>query len=247
METLICFARAPVAGQAKTRLARGRTEQSAALLAAGFLLDTAELCARWRDGRVAVDQNRRVVFYATPDLTDPAVIEAAHAAGARLEQQVGEDLGARLQHAFDVEFSRGARAVAVIGTDSPTLPVHYLDEAFRALVWERVALGPTFDGGYWLIGAQRPAPDLFTGVPWSTSGVVPATLAKLHAQNVEPALLPFWFDVDEPDDLERLVWNVRAIRRRHPERLASTWRALSAAGVVAANDGDEGAARRERG
>lgn len=242
METLILFARAPVAGQSKTRLAQGHGEHTAALLAAGFLLDTALLCGRWRSERVAVDQNRRVAVYATPDIEDPTVVEAARIAGARLERQEGSDLGERLRRAFDAEFARGARAVAVIGADAPTLPLQLLDEAFRALLWERVALGPSFDGGYWLVGAQRPAPDLFTDVPWSTTQVMAATLTALRAHGVDPAILPFWYDVDEPSDVDRLVWHVRAVRRRHPEGLAATWRALAAAGLVAVNDADEAAA-----
>lgn len=232
METLVLFARAPVAGATKTRLARERGERDAVMLASGFLLDTVALCGRWRAEKVAVDQNRRVALYASPDVEDPILTEAARRAGARLEVQTGADLGERLRRAFDAEYERGARAVCAIGADSPTLPLHLLDEAFRALVWERVAVGPTFDGGLWLVGAQRPAPDLFADVSWSTPAVVPHTLNKLHAAGIDAHLLPFWYDIDEAADLERLVWHVRAVRRRHPEELASTWRALERIGLV---------------
>jgi hypothetical protein len=232
METLVLFAKAPVAGATKTRLARERGDRDAVLLSAGFLLDTVDLCARWRAQKVAADQNRRVALYAAPDVDDPVLAEAAHRAGARLEVQKGADLGERLRNAFDAEYERGARAVCAIGADSPSLPLYLLDEAFRALVWERVVVGPTFDGGYWLVGAQRPAPDLFGDVPWSTPAVVPRTLNKLRAAGVEPHLLPFWYDVDEAADLERLVWHARAVRDRHPDRLSSTWRALEQVGLV---------------
>lgn len=232
METLVLFARAPVAGATKNKLARERGERDAAVLAAGFLLDTVELCARWRTEKVAVDQNRRVVLYASSDVDDPVLAEAARRAGARLEAQAGNDLGERLRRAFDVEYERGARAVCAIGADSPTLPLHLLDEAFRALVWERVVVGPTFDGGYWLLGAQRPAPDLFTDVPWTTPAAVPHALNKMRVAGVEPHLLPFWYDVDEAADLERLVWHTRALRQSHPGDLASTWRALEQIGLV---------------
>lgn len=235
METLVLFARAPVAGATKTRLARERGESDAVALSAGFLLDTADLCARWRGEKVAVDQNRRVVIYASPDVDDPVLAEAARRCGARLEvQDPGgfDGLGARLRRAFDEEFERGARAVCAIGSDSPTLPLHLLDEAFRALAWERAVLGPAFDGGYWLIGAQRPAPDLFSDVPWSTPAVVPHTLNALRRVGVEAHLLPFWYDVDEASDLERLVWHARATRRAHPACLGFTWRALQQIGLV---------------
>jgi uncharacterized protein len=232
METLILFARAPVAGSTKTRLARARGERDAVLLATAFLLDTVELCGRWRAERVAVDQNRRVALYASPDADDPVLAEAARRAGARLEVQVGADLGERLRHAFEAEYERGARAVCAIGADSPALPLQLIDEGFRALVWERVVLGPSFDGGYWLVGAQRPAPDVFTDVPWSTPSVVAETLRRLGAQGIAPHLLPFWYDIDEAADLERLVWHARAVRARHPARLGATWRALERLGLA---------------
>lgn len=236
METLVLFAKAPLSGTTKTRLARERSDRDALLLTAGFLFDIADMCARWRGQHVAVDQNRRVALYASPGVDDPVLAEAARRAGARLEQQQGDDLGARLRHAFDSEFERGARAVCAIGADSPTLPLHLLDEAFRALVWERVVLGPTFDGGYWLVGCQRPAPDLFIGVPWSTPAVLAHTLGKLKQSGIEPQLLPFWYDVDVAADLERLVWHARAVRAKHAEALPATWDALSKIGLVHAQD-----------
>lgn len=232
METLILFAKAPLAGTTKTRLARERGDRDALLLTAGFLFDIADTCARWRGEKVAVDQNRRVALYASPGVDDPVLAEAARRAGARLEMQQGEDLGARLRHAFDAEFERGARAVCAIGADSPTLPLHLLDEGFRALVWERVVLGPTFDGGYWLVGSQRPAPDLFSGVPWSTQAVLAHTFGKLKQSGIDAQLLPFWYDVDEAADLERLVWHARAVRTKQPGAVPATWRALSTIGLV---------------
>jgi rSAM/selenodomain-associated transferase 1 len=232
METLVLFAKAPLPGTTKTRLARERSDKDALILTSGFLMDTADTCARWRTEKVAVDQNRRVALYATPTVDDPVIAEAARRAGARLEVQSGDDLGARLRNAFEAEFERGARSVCAIGSDSPTLPLHHLDEAFRALVWEKVVLGPTFDGGYWLVGSQRPAPDLFTGVPWSTQAVLAHTLGKLQRQNVEPHVLPFWYDVDEAADLERLVWHTRALRQKRADAAPATWRALTQIGLA---------------
>lgn len=236
METLVLFAKAPLAGTTKTRLARERGTSDALILAAGFLFDIADICARWRAEKVAVDQNRRVTLYASPGVDDPVLAEAARRAGARLEVQQGDDLGERLRHAFDAEFERGARAVCAIGADSPTLPLHLLHEAFRALVWERVVLGPTFDGGYWLVGSQRPAPDLFTGVPWSTPAVLAHTLGKLEQAGVAPQLLPFWYDIDEATDLERLVWHARALRTKHPDAVPATWSALAKIGLLQSPD-----------
>lgn len=232
METLVVFAKAPVAGTVKTRLAKERGVDDALALYAGFLMDTADTCGRWRGEQVAVDQNRRLVVYAAPDADDPVLAEVARRAGARVEVQVEGDLGTRLKAAFDAEFQRGARAVCAIGADSPTLPLGMIDEAFRALLWERVVLGPTFDGGYWLVGSQRPAPDLWSDIPWSTPSVLVRTLGQLRAQDVEGHLLPFWYDVDEAADLERLVWHVRTLREKVPTACEHTWRALLRTGLV---------------
>ena len=122
--------------------------------------------------------------------------------------------------------------MCAVGSDSPTLPLHLVDEAFRALVWERAVLGPTFDGGYWLVGATRPAPDMFTNIPWSTSAVLEKTVSALRAAGIEPALLSFWYDIDEAADLDRLVWHARAIRKRKPDALSSTWSALERIGLA---------------
>ncbi len=234
METLIVFAKAPVLGSVKTRLAKERTAHEALVLYAGFLMDIAATCARWRGEKIAVDQNRRLVVYAAPDADDPVMAEFARRAGAATAVQVEGDLGQKLKAAFEAEFQRGARAVCAIGADSPTLPVGMLDEAFRALLWERAVLGPTFDGGYWLVGAQRPAPDLFTDIPWSSPSVLARTLGRLRAQQVEGHLLPFWYDIDEAVDLERLVWHVKTLREKDDTALPNTWAALVEIGLVKA-------------
>ncbi|OGQ17304.1 MAG: hypothetical protein A2138_25635, partial [Deltaproteobacteria bacterium RBG_16_71_12] len=158
METLLLFADAPTAGALTSRLAIERGEALARSLATGFLLDIADTCGRWRAQQLGADLNRRVVLYVSHGLDHPTIVEAARRAGARIEEQQGPDPSARLRRAFEAEHERGARAVCAIGTHAPSLPAHLLDEAFRALVWERAVLGPTFDGGCWLVGAQRPAP-----------------------------------------------------------------------------------------
>lgn len=233
METLILFARAPVAGKTRTRLAKDRGDEQALRLATGFLTDVAATCGQWRrEHGGAIDANRKLAFY-VDDPGDPVVVDLAFHAGARLERQQGDDPGQRLQHAFDAELARGARAVCAVSTDSPTLPLHLLDHAFRALLWERVILGPTFEGGYWLVGTQRPAPTMFTSIPWSTPAVLAKTAALLSTQGIAPHLLPFWYDVDAAADLERLVWHLRAVRAgTQPHAADATWQALQHIGLV---------------
>jgi rSAM/selenodomain-associated transferase 1 len=232
MESLVLFAKSPVLGRVKTRLAQERGARAATVLYTAFLRDTVKACGGWARQRVAADPNRRLVLYVEPDENDPVLAEAARLCGARFVVQPPGDLGEKLSFIFQAEFDRGARAVCAIGSDSPTLPTHLLEHAFRALTFERVVIGPSFDGGYWLIGAQRPAPDLFRDIPWSTPDVVSSTLTKLAAQGVHPYLLPFWYDVDEGADLGRLQWHLRALRGIDPGAGEATWQALGQLGLL---------------
>ena len=82
------------------------------------------------------------------------------------------------------------------------------------------------------VGAQRPAPDLFDDIPWSTPAVLSRTLSVLKKQDVDGYLLPFWYDLDEAADLERLVWHLKSIRATRPEFGRATWKALVRIGLV---------------
>ena len=232
MESLLIFAKPPVLGKVKTRLAQERGHHDAVVLYAAFLKDTLRLCQSWRRNKNGSDPNRRLVFCVADQIEDPFITEMARLGGAKLLRQAEGDLGERLANAFEHEFSRGARAVCAVGGDSPTMPVHLLEQAFRALLWERVVMGPTFDGGYWLIGAKRPAPEMFSNIPWSTPAVTMKTLSKLRQQKVESNLLPFWYDVDSAVDLEKLAWHLRAIRESDEDIGQATWGALQRIGII---------------
>lgn len=233
MESLIVFAKNPVLGQVKTRLAASYGPQAAVRLYTAFLLDTMDIVARWRNETVAVDPNRRLVLYVTPEYEDPVFAECVRRSGAKLLLQPDGDLGERLAQIFEKEFARGARAVCAVGSDSPTLPLHLIEYAFRALQWQRVVLGPTADGGYWLVGARRPAPDIFTDIPWSTRMVMPRTVERLSQHQIEPHFLPFWYDVDDGNGIEALKWHLGVLRAQgiYPER---TWAAMHELGLMGA-------------
>lgn len=229
METLILMTRS--LGTASTRLAHERGAGVSARLESGFFDDAARLCARFRAERAGADQNRRVVFCVSGSVDDPIVRELAAVAGARVEAAVGDTPAAQLEHAVVAEFERGARAVCVVGTTTPTLPAYLVDHAFRALLWERVVVGPTFDGGVWLLGLQRPAPPVFPA-SWATPSSLPAYSAQLQAHGLQPHLLPFWYGVDAAADLERLAWHAQALRAVDPNAIDGTWRALADTGLV---------------
>ena len=126
--------------------------------------------------------------------------------GVALLAQEGDDLGERLTHVFDRLFGDGHEAVIATDSDSPTLPMAYVAQGAEALVLGKadIVIGPTDDGGYYLIGLGRRQPDLFHRIPWSTSETRDATVARARELGLSVLLLPQWFDVDTPEDLRRL-------------------------------------------
>jgi glycosyltransferase A (GT-A) superfamily protein (DUF2064 family) len=130
---------------------------------------------------------------------------AALAPGFELIEQVGGDLGARLDNATRAYLARGYRDVAIMNSDGPTLPSEYVLDAFRALDdGADVVLGPSEDGGYYLIGIKRPATRLLREVEMSTPRVLRDTLALADEEGLRVALLPTWYDVDDLPSLLRL-------------------------------------------
>jgi len=114
--------------------------------------------------------------------------------------QKGKDLGERLSNAFEQELKL-FNSVVVIGTDSPTFPVSRIREAVDLLSHSELVLGPSEDGGYYLIALQNYLP-IFSNIPWGTSDVLRATMAA--AAPYRTSFLPRCFDIDQPNDLTRL-------------------------------------------
>jgi 8-oxo-dGTP pyrophosphatase MutT (NUDIX family) len=143
--------------------------------------------------------------------------------------QRGDDLGARLEGVAEDLLASGAKAVAIVDSDTPTLPVAFLEEAINALQSDAVdvVLGPAQDGGYYLVGLRAPQPSLFRGIPWSTSSVLRASLHAADASGLRVHLLQSWYDVDEPPDLDRLVRQLRTLSPFVPGFPRETARLLS--------------------
>jgi len=119
--------------------------------------------------------------------------------------QRGDGLGAALESAFRDGVTEGCKAVAVLAPDSPTLPPAVLREAFAALDdGADLALGPSEDGGYYLLAARGVHSRLFRDMPWSTGWVASETLERCSALGLSVHILPVWYDVDEAGSLARL-------------------------------------------
>jgi len=187
------MARYPEPGRVKTRLARVLGAGAAADLYRAFLLDLA-------------DRLLALPYPVTWAVDPPTAPFATLVPGASCRAQGDGDLGARMARSFDGEFAARPGSVAIIGADAPHLPADALAETDLVLGREAdVVLGPADDGGYYLIGLARPAPALFTDIPWSTSAVLAATIARAEAGGLRTHLLPGSFDVDEPSDIARLA------------------------------------------
>lgn len=189
------FARPPVPGRVKTRLSPALPAALACDLSRAMLEDTLEAA-------LAADLDRRFIFWADP-LDANAGFEIPPGFEPRLQQ--GDGLGERIEHAFGalLEGSR-ARAI-VIGSDCPELRAPRINEAVRALETHDLVLGPTEDGGYYLIGLSRPAPALFRELAWSTGSVFEQTRARAKGAGLSIAVLPALADLDTPADLAALV------------------------------------------
>jgi rSAM/selenodomain-associated transferase 1 len=188
------LAKAPVPGFAKTRLAPVLGNEGAANLHARFIAHTVTTAQSAAVGPITL--------WAAPDCRHPLFQTIAATLGVALTQQPEGDLGVRMMAA--AEAARGP--AIVIGTDCPALAPEHLRVAAAALFdGIDVTVIPVDDGGYGLIGMQRPQPALFEGMTWSTASVMAETrrrLTRLGLSWREPARL---WDVDMPDDLERLA------------------------------------------
>lgn len=118
--------------------------------------------------------------------------------------QRGADLGERMRVACDGHFSRGDAPVIVIGADCPAVTAGTIREAERLLASVDVAIGPSVDGGYYLLGLNRREPEIFTGIPWGTGRVLGITEAYCRERELAVGLLPAQRDVDTVADLAAL-------------------------------------------
>ena len=193
---LLVIAKQPKPGQTKTRLTPPLTAEQAAALYECFLVDTLDLVRR-------VPAMDPLIAYLP---SEARAYFAALAPDFGLVLQEGAGLGERLDNALTGCLNRGYQRVAIMNSDGPTLPAAYLARAFEALRdGADIALGPSADGGYYLIGVKQPAPRLLREVRMSTPTVLADTLALAAEERLQVELLPAWYDVDEAADLARLT------------------------------------------
>jgi uncharacterized protein len=202
------FGKRPEPGKVKTRLAAELGPEIAAEAHEAMLFDLLEA---WGSERFLVPGGRRVLVFA-PEDAGPWFDERVPGAFA-LQPQAEGDLGGRMRAFFEGEFEDGASKVVLIGSDSPTLDPSIVVSAFLCLETKDVVIGPSADGGYYLVGCRPPVPGIFEGIDWSTPRVLGQTIDRLRDTGRSLAVLPPWYDVDTPEDWRALAGHVRAMRR----------------------------------
>ncbi|HSE38289.1 MAG TPA: TIGR04282 family arsenosugar biosynthesis glycosyltransferase [Blastocatellia bacterium] len=191
------MAKAPFAGEVKTRLVPPLTPAEAAALNVCFLRDMAANIQSIREAH-------GLVVYTPPG--SESAFDGILPEGFELLAQRGPSLGDRLCNATDDLLRQGYSAVCLINSDSPTLPKSILIRAIESLMkdGDRVVLGAAEDGGYYLIGLKYAHRNLFNDIVWSTSDVLTRTKQRAAEIDLPVELLAPWYDVDDADTLSRL-------------------------------------------
>jgi len=193
---LVIVGKAPEPGTTKTRLCPPLSPEQAAHLYGGFLQDIVSVA-------LGLGWERVTLIYANSPgadrrLTDFLPTELS------LQPQAGEGLGAALAGAFEHQFAMGYRRVVLIGSDNPTLPAEIIERASNGLNSHDLVIGPSTDGGYYLVGMARAHLGIFDRISWSTEAVYRETIDRARELGLSLMALPEWYDVDTAAELKRL-------------------------------------------
>jgi hypothetical protein len=205
--TLVVFVRYPRPGEVKTRLVPALGAEAAAKLYRAIAEQVLEATLP------APGEYERLVFYDPPEAGEAM---RQWLPSGRLRRQAGGDLGERMAEAFTRAFRRGASRVALAGSDVPTLTRKDVASAFSRLDTADVVLGPSEDGGYYLVALRRAQPSLFEGVAWGTPSVLEETLARAGAAGLAVGRLGPRRDIDTVEDLRAEWESLGPVLRRAP-------------------------------
>ena len=191
---IITFCKYPVEGKVKTRIAKTIGNEFAVKLYKLFAEHTFQELLK-------TSSIFPYLFFA--DNHDREKIKRWAGAEFSLEPQEGNDLGERMYNAFKKVIDRGSNKTIIIGTDIPDMSSDIIRKALQALNNSDVVIGPSNDGGYYLLGMKKLYKSLFTGIEWSSDSVLSVTLEKINALNLSYSILPELVDVDTEDDLKK--------------------------------------------
>ena len=212
---LVIMAKAPRPGAVKTRLSPSLSPEAVTDFYRCLLDDTLALARSLSDVEVAI-------MCPDSDVTELAQLAGTQLAGkaASVVAQKGEGLAAGLTSVF-AHFAEGhRRRVIAFNSDSPHLPRSVLEDAFETLAAHDVVVGPTHDGGYYLVGAKTSHPTLFAGDGMGTSSALDRLLSRARALELSVGFAAPFYDIDVADDLTRLAEELRLAPARAPRTAA---------------------------
>ena len=212
---IIClFASYPSPGKVGTGLEKLVGKKQAAFLARAFLMDTISTCLKVPRSELYIAHSSSVSREEFANILYLFAVEEKNKKIAKMAEsinfipQVEGDIGHRLSSASKHLFESGAKKVIFVGCDSPLINSVVLRASFKLLSDHQAVLGPTFDGAYYLIGADKHYPQLFEGVNWDASGVYKETVVRLSGNGLRWQELELSYDVAGPDELEQLYLDI---------------------------------------
>jgi rSAM/selenodomain-associated transferase 1 len=194
---VLFFVKSPTAGRVKTRVAQDIGPANATGLYKSFVLDILTILT-------GLDTKLKICF--SPPQAQDALSDWLGNEFSYLPQK-GRNLGARMKNAFKKAFADDFDQVVLIGSDIPDLPADFIHQAFTALDTHDAVIGPSSDGGYYLIGFSRETflPSALDGITWSTQSVLKQTINAFQKYKRKPYMLPRWHDVDDAGGLNKLI------------------------------------------
>lgn len=188
---LLIFVKNPEKGKVKTRLAKTVGDEKAYDTYLKLLNFTIEVSSK-------VEAKRQIWYSSFVDEED-----GLGGIGFKKKLQYGENLGQRMLNAFQYGFEEQFEKIVIIGSDCPDISAEIIEYAYKLLNQNDVVIGPSKDGGYYLLGMNKLIPGIFEDIPWSTEQVYPETLKVLNNQEKEYGLLPTLNDIDTEEDLRK--------------------------------------------
>ena len=196
---ILLFVKLPQPGQVKTRLAAKIGRAAAAKIYGQLVATVLQRLPKWA---------RLIIMFDPPDRAEEVrawITELSPDHALEFVAQIPGDLGARLEQAFASAFTTGAEKVAVVGSDCIEIGPATFTETERALETHECVIGPTFDGGYYLLALKQPRPSLFVNMAWSTETVFEETVTRARAAGLTVHELGRRCDIDTIEDWQRAI------------------------------------------
>ncbi|MBL7031995.1 MAG: TIGR04282 family arsenosugar biosynthesis glycosyltransferase [Nitrospira sp.] len=205
-KALITFAKAPIPGTVKTRLQADIGPKRAVKIYRSFVTGVLTECSRLK----GIDR----FLGCTPTQEDGYLSDLAAEYKLRTFDQEGKTLGRRIYNAFKHCSEMGYSDIVLIGSDSPSIPADFIKTAFNELKKNDFVIGPCFDNGLYLIGAKSTRVDeIFRTIKIDTGKDVNGILKKIEKTKIKLSMLPFWYDIDDIEDLEFLKAHLKYLKK----------------------------------